>query len=247
MSDPSIASIIERAFARERMRNIDRRFVHAPFLVERRLSDYIVAGDREAALATLALINSRERATLAGERLRSLKNGIIGSCTIYTRAAIEGGVDSELAFTLSDTFIRRIEAAREEEELSHFEEGMVERFIELVLRYRTEKRDVLVSRAARIVRSRIQRKITLAETAAALGVSAPYLSSQFRKKMGASFVDFVHRTKVEEATYFLRATDMSVMEIAQRLGFTYQAHFARVFAKTLGMSPTAYRKAHLIA
>ncbi|HET7838541.1 MAG TPA: helix-turn-helix domain-containing protein [Rectinemataceae bacterium] len=247
MSDPSIASIIERAFARERLRNIDRRFVHAPFLIERRLSDYIVAGDREAALATLAEINARERATLASDRLRSLKNGIIGSCTIYTRAAIEGGVDSELAFTLSDTFIRRIESARGEEELAHFEEGMVERFIELVLRYRTEKRDVLVSRAARIVRARIEKKVTLAETAAALGVSAPYLSTQFRKKMGLSFVDFVHKMKVEEATYFLRATDLSVMEVAQMLGFTYQAHFSRVFRRALGLSPTAYRKAHLVA
>ena len=38
---------------------------------------------------------------------------------------------------------------------------------------------------------------------------------------------------------------MSVTEIADRLGFSSQAHFTKVFKKEIGCSPTSYRRSSL--
>jgi AraC-like DNA-binding protein len=242
MKEESLDAMVEKAFARERLSNLDRRFLHPPYVLECMLREKIIEGELEAARAVLKEINGMERARLAGDRMRSLKNSLIASCTFITRAAIDGGVDAELAFTLSDTFIRRIEAGREEEELALFEESMLSEFVALVLRYRCDPHDILVSRAIRLVKARLTEEISLAGTAAALGVSGAYLSGQFSRKLGISFITYVQRLKMEEAKHFLRSTSLDIMEIAQTLGFTYQAYFTRVFRKTVGMTPSEYRR-----
>ena len=107
MDENEIDAAIEKAFSKERIGNRASRFVHPPYVLESRLRDFIVAGDFESAKSALREINANERAKLAGDRLRSLKNSLIADCTIYTRAAIDGGVDAELAFTMSDTWYGR--------------------------------------------------------------------------------------------------------------------------------------------
>lgn len=242
MSENEITAAIEKAFSKERIGNRDRRFVHPPYVLESRLRDFIVAGDFESARSVLKEINANERAKLAGDRLRSLKNSLIASCTIYTRAAIDGGVDAELAFTMSDTFIRRVEATLEEESLAGLELGMVREFAQLVRRYRDSSRDILVTRALRAAHVGIMEAISLREIARNLGVSEQYLSSHFAQKMGTPFSAYVRRMKVEEAKIFLRSTDLEIMEIAENLGFSRQSYFSRVFKEIEGMTPSEYRR-----
>jgi len=221
--------------------------VHPPYLLERRMSEHIALGELEPARVILKEINRRTRARLAGDVLRSLKNSLIASCTIFTRAAIEGGVDAEIAFTLSDASIKEIEASREQEELGRLELRMLEDFVNLVRRHVAERRNVLVWRAVKYIQTRIDREISLQEAARELGVSEQHLSSQFSKAMGESFVDYVQRVKVEEAQYYLRSTKLDIMRIAQMFGFSYQAYFSRVFRKVAGLTPSEYRRRYFQA
>ena len=221
--------------------------MHPPYLLERRMSEHIALGELEPARVILKEINRRTRARLAGDVLRSLKNSLIASCTIFTRAAIEGGVDAEIAFTLSDASIKEIEASREQEELGRLELRMLEDFVNLVRRHVAERRNVLVWRAVKYIQTRIDREISLQEAARELGVSEQHLSSQFSKAMGESFVDYVQRVKVEEAQYYLRSTKLDIMRIAQMFGFSYQAYFSRVFRKVAGLTPSEYRRRYFQA
>ncbi len=232
------------ALPRERAQNLERRFVHPPYLLERRMAGHLASGDLADARAILEEINRMARARLAGDRVRSLKNSLIASCTIFTRAAIEGGVDAEIAFTLSDASIKRIEAAREEEELSTLEAGMLEDFVALVRQHQAERKHVLVWRAVKYIQARIDREISLQETARHLGVSEQHLSSQFAKAMSENFIDYVRRVKIEEATYYLRSSRLDIMSVAQMFGFASQAYFCRVFKKVEGVTPTEYRRLH---
>ena len=242
MSESEITAAIEKAFSKARIGNRASRFVHPPYVLESRLRDFIVAGDFDSAKSVLREINENERAKLAGDRLRSLKNSLIASCTIYTRAAIDGGVDAELAFTMSDTFIRRVEATLEEEQLAELELGMVREFSQLVRRYRDSSRDVLVTRALRAAHVGLMGVISLREIAHNLGVSEQYLSSRFAQKMGIPFTAYVRRMKMEEAKIFLRSTDLEIMEIAENLGFPRQSYFSRVFKELEGITPSEYRR-----
>lgn len=235
----------ETPLAPERARNLERRYVHPSYLLERRLGERLASGDCEGALALLEETNRMARARLAGDSLRSLKNSLIASCTIYTRSAIEGGgVDAELAFTLSDACIKSIERAHGEEELRSYERSMLREFVNLVRQHRAERSDVLVWRAAKRVQSMMDHEVSLRDTAKTLGVSEQHLSSQFTKSMGMSFVDYVRKVKIEEAQYYLRSTRLGIMQIGQMLGFSDQAYFCRVFKAVADATPTEYRRLH---
>ncbi|MBR0215617.1 MAG: helix-turn-helix transcriptional regulator [Clostridia bacterium] len=47
--------------------------------------------------------------------------------------------------------------------------------------------------------------------------------------------------KSEEAARLLAFTDKSLISISDYLGFSSQSHFARVFKKYIGMTPSEYR------
>jgi hypothetical protein len=84
-------------------------------------------------------LNRLTRATLADTPLRSLKNSLIASVTLFTRAAITGGVPYDEAFTLSDSFIQTIEKQSDMRLLSTIEEAIILRFIERVERYHRQR------------------------------------------------------------------------------------------------------------
>jgi len=63
----------------------------------------------------------------------------------------------------------------------------------------------------------------------------------FRKSTGESPHQFVLRQRVERAKEMLREAEMRVLDVAVACGFKTQQHFARVFRRICGASPTEYR------
>src|SRR5690554_2019133 len=126
---------INQLIIQERLRNTHNSFQHPSYLLEQRISKAIATGDSKTALSALDQINSLERAQLAENPLRSIKNSLIGSCTIFTRACISGGVDSETAFMLSDLYIRRIEDLKTRTQAESLEYDMVIGFTDLVTQH----------------------------------------------------------------------------------------------------------------
>jgi AraC family transcriptional regulator len=64
----------------------------------------------------------------------------------------------------------------------------------------------------------------------------------FRKSTDESPHQFVLRHRVERAKEMLRAVDARVLDVAVACGFKTQQHFARVFRRVCGASPTEYRQ-----
>ena len=82
---------------------------------------------------------------------------------------------------------------------------------------------------------------TLADAAAMLSYSSPYLSRRFRQDTGLSFSDYLRRTRLRHACRLLRNTDLSVEAIANQVGYTDMKHFHRVFRSEIGTTPHTYR------
>ena len=58
---------------------------------------------------------------------------------------------------------------------------------------------------------------------------------------GATFTEFVSRTRIERAKNLLLNPNLRISEIAYEIGFQSLTHFNRVFRKIVGESPTDYR------
>src|SRR5215468_3167682 len=63
----------------------------------------------------------------------------------------------------------------------------------------------------------------------------------FRISAGESPHRFLLRQRVEHAKEMLREAEMRVLDVAVACGFKTQQHFARVFRRICGASPTEYR------
>ena len=69
-----------------------------------------------------------------------------------------------------------------------------------------------------------------------------YISHLFSGKLGLRFNDYVNSLRISEACRYLAATDRSVTEISELVGFNTLRTFNRSFIKQMGVSPSEYRK-----
>ena len=80
-----------------------------------------------------------------------------------------------------------------------------------------------------------------ASIADAFKISPSYLSRIFKADMGVGIVEYVHRIRVDAAKELLMDPQLTMDIVAQRAGFSNRWVLTRVFKKTVGMTPGAYR------
>ena len=93
-----------------------------------------------------------------------------------------------------------------------------------------------------VLHDRFKENLELAEIAAVVGVHPVYMASMFRRHFHKTIGDYQRQLRVEFACKRLATGLMSLAEIALAAGFVDQSHFARVFKRSLGMTPGTYRK-----
>ena len=102
------------------------------------------------------------------------------------------------------------------------------------------RRDTL-ARVSRFVREHLERRISLADAAAAVALSPNYLAHLLKKHTGQTLTELVTERRMERARELLAHTDMRVAEIARAVGFDDEAYFARRFRQWYDVSPREFR------
>jgi len=97
-------------------------------------------------------------------------------------------------------------------------------------------------RVIEFMREKVAEDVSLEQLAECAGMSLSNFSHQFRTSMNTSPFRYMRGLRVEEAKQMLRDEKMPILEIALRLGFERQQHFATVFRRVAGVTPTAYRR-----
>lgn len=85
-------------------------------------------------------------------------------------------------------------------------------------------------------------ELSIAQVAAACGISESGFRAAFRKAKGSSPLQYRLSCKLTRAKYLLESSDLSVQQIAQTLHFYDEAYFCKLFRQKVGMSPKAYAK-----
>lgn len=216
--------------------------VHNSFQLEQTLMDMIRRGDTSALRNWIASAPAVNGGTLAVDQLRQMKNTLIVTATLASRAAIQGGMDVDDAFSLSDGFIQKCELLNSPEQIINLHYHMVLTFTEKVEHLRTGSHSSkLAIEVSNYIQHHLSEPITAEAIAQSLYLSRPYLSRRFKEETGVSLTDFILKEKTEEAKRLLRYTDKSAAMIGLYLGFSSHGHFTRVFKKYAGISPKEYR------
>lgn len=86
--------------------------------------------------------------------------------------------------------------------------------------------------------------ITLKQAAALVYLSPSRLSHLFKASCGVDFSTCLLEQRLHMAKGLLADTRFSIGEVAGQTGFPDQAHFATMFRKVYGKTPSAYRRSH---
>lgn len=89
----------------------------------------------------------------------------------------------------------------------------------------------------------VHKSVSLEEAAGVVLLSPKYLSRIFKEITGKKFNEYKLGLKIDQAKKWLAETGHSVDMISYSLGYLNEESFIRLFKKSTGMTPTAYRKA----
>lgn len=238
---PDTGSPIEDGYYLQTFDYRTRQFQHVPYAIELEICRMIANGDTLSSQHILSDINRLPRAKLANTPIRSLKNSLICSCTFMARAAISGGVKPDEAFTLSDAYIQRIEAASTTEQLSGFEAEMIAGFTTRVQTARGSQHSSIVSQVMEYIDVHLSEPIQLSDIAASVYHNANYLTGLFKRETNETIHHYIIRRRIEEAEYFVRHSSDPIADIASFYQFCSQSHFIQCFRKQTGQTPSACR------
>ncbi len=181
--------------------------------------------------------------TDTGSSIRQQKNSLIVLLTLCSRAAIEGGLNPSVSYTLNDIYAGQIEECKTTSALSGLARTMMEDFIQKV---RQSKTDNGISPQIQAVCDYItmhpKEKFSIADFAKRTGYSEYYFSHKFKQETGSSISEYIRNAKIEHACILLEGTHMGIQEISDELGFASRSYFSSTFQKMTGMSPSEYRR-----
>ena len=182
------------------------------------------------------------KGVLSDDPVKNVRYHFIISTAIISRVCIENGMSHDLAYTLSDIYIRRADKC---ESIEKIIDMIGEMHMDYAERMRELKKEHVISIHIRkcidYIYDNLQEKLTVRSMAEYLQIDPTYLSKLFSKEVGISFREFIINARVGAAKSMLAYSDFSFSEVSLSLGFSSQSAFTDTFKRSTGMTPGKYR------
>lgn len=158
-------------------------------------------------------------------------------------------------FKIKNLILKIIEECKE---CKPYYKKSVENFISQIIIYLTRQKNILeedeeknlitydhhssiASKVKTYLDMNYYNKVSLIELADSFCVSQSHLCREFSKNFGLSPIKYLNNLRLEKAKELLSISDLSVSEIAYKVGFNDIHYFSRYFTKQEKTSPVKYR------
>lgn len=99
-----------------------------------------------------------------------------------------------------------------------------------------------VAQAIAFIKTNFYQAITLDDIANASSLSKYYLIKQFDQHLNTTPIQFLTKTRIEQAIELLLHTNLPIKKIAAEVGFSNDNYFNKVFRKRVGKSAGTFRR-----
>ena len=93
------------------------------------------------------------------------------------------------------------------------------------------------------IEERYPERISLKDVAQAVGLTPGHLTTVVGRKTGRTVLEWISERRMAEARRLLVGTDLSVEEVARRVGYGDPGYFVRSFRRAHGATPLGWRRA----
>lgn len=216
------------------------------------LEKYMViqSGDVETAKKNFSKIRPQflsGKGKLSDNPVNNVRYHFIVSAAMTSRVCVDGGMNHDFAYTLSDIYIQMADKCTSCDELIDLFEEMQ---IDFAKRMREVKKGKAVSyhvrRCIDYIYENLHERLRVCTLAEYTGLNPAYLSKLFLKEAGVGIKDFITTAKLETAENMLKFSDFSYLDIALSLGFSSQSFFITRFKEKNGITPKQYRENYYI-
>ena len=221
---------------------------HRPMEEEYEFYSAVRAGDLDAVRRNLDLgffASSDGMGKLSRNPLTNVKYHFVVTTALITRYCVEGGMELEQAYRLSDFYILKMDACTSKEAIVALHSKMALDFTKKMFLL---KKNAVISKPITLcidyIYDNMHEKITVDILSKYVNLSNGYLSRLFKKELGVSISDYIREKKIENAQNLLKYSNYNLAEISNYLAFSSESHFIHVFEETVGLTPKKYRDAY---
>ncbi|MCH5349520.1 MAG: helix-turn-helix transcriptional regulator [Oscillospiraceae bacterium] len=221
---------------------------HVEYAHEYGYYENIASGNIDEVIKILAdpkntdMYESSEYGKLSKDMLRNMRYHFVVSTSLITRLCVEKGLERELAYTLSDLYISRMDILNRAEDIISLHNDMLMDFTRKMSDLpKNTVYSIHITRAIDFVCRNRTKRIKVDDVSKKLGLNRSYLSSLFIRETGYSLSSFIRREKIKASVNMLRFSDYTYADIAEYFGFASQSHFIQCFKKETGLTPKEFR------
>ncbi len=225
--------------------NRENDFQHHGYSEEMKQYQLMQAGDPEAVEESQRMMQRNISVGLSTDPVRNIKYLFIANITLHTRFAIEGGLDKETAYNISDMYIRKMDLCQSVEEVMELHREMTGYFTGRMANLKKEKvfsRPVI--QCINYIEANLHIPIRIQDLANHVSLNPTYLATVFKKETGRTIADYILRRRIDTACNMLRYSEYSASQISEILAFSSQSYFIRCFRQIKGMTPYDYVQRH---
>lgn len=216
------------------------------YRLERDFMDAVTDGSSERALAAL------QRMGRMPQTISYLNTPFLGTTILRIMARVaaqRGGLAPVAIDAISQEYAQRLHRIGHSSDLERagaFTAQMVTDFCRHVRRHRQLGYPPLVRRITDEIDLHLSAPVATTDLAERMGVSVSTLSRQFKFATGMTIGAYIAQQRAERAAKLLVTTSESVRDIALYVGYDDANYFVKVFRRTHGMTPTAFRDANTV-
>lgn len=217
--------------------------LHTPIDFEAAVCHAVEIGSREELMKVLFAPSGGHVGRMSSNNLRQEKYSMICMATLASRAAIQGGLPKEVAFSMSDAFCQQADQAKDIPHVQRIIFSMLTEYCAKVKDYRGKQAlSPIIIKSLDYISNHLHETVSLEDLSAHCNLCSRSLSLRFKAEMGMGIPEYIHREKIKEAQYLLHREDYTLSEISCFLNYPSQSYFTQIFKKYCGMTPQQYRE-----
>lgn len=183
-----------------------------------------------------------ELGVLSSNPLRNEQYHFAIGIGLATRFCIQGGMNPEEAYTLSDIYIQRADKLQSVDKIRILKN---EAHLDYTYRMKKLQKQRILTKpillATEYIDMHLTDNINVQKVANALSLHPDYLSRTFKKAMNITMTDYIKKRRVEVSCHMLLESSVSCTQIASFLSFSSCSHYIESFKKFYNETPQEYR------